>query len=132
MITHLLLAYKDGTRLFSRCWDLHPEADWERTVIASTKPLWPEVFQKDDYHVAYVGDRLVVYTLVDQVLLFALGTDISELGLQEYLKVVIAVLKEFEKKGSLAPKVIQENYAAVVTALEEVVAHGRLAWTVMD
>eukprot|EP00669_Euglena_mutabilis_P003920 TRINITY_DN14998_c0_g1_i1.p3 TRINITY_DN14998_c0_g1~~TRINITY_DN14998_c0_g1_i1.p3 ORF type:complete len:134 (+),score=49.71 TRINITY_DN14998_c0_g1_i1:3-404(+) len=132
MLTHLLLAGRDGTRLFSRCWEPRPTPTGSGRWWPPRGPLWPEAFQKDDFQVAYIGDRVAVYTLVDQVMFFALGAGVSELYLQEYLRVAIAVVRAVERKAALTPKGVQDHYGAVVAALEETAAHGRLAWTVLD
>eukprot|EP00906_Rhabdomonas_costata_P006215 RCo009125 len=132
MITGLLLCTRDGIKLYSRRWDACSEVDWEWTLISATSPLWPESFATEDYYVSVFGEQVVVYTQVDEVMMFAIGVDISELGLREVLVVVSDVLRGFAKKSLINARVVQENYGAVLVALEDAIWQGSLAFSVVD
>eukprot|EP01065_Artemidia_motanka_P027446 TRINITY_DN3264_c0_g1_i2.p1 TRINITY_DN3264_c0_g1~~TRINITY_DN3264_c0_g1_i2.p1 ORF type:complete len:142 (+),score=41.53 TRINITY_DN3264_c0_g1_i2:65-490(+) len=122
------------SQIWSHRWDLgRAKPGWQQDLVTCTEPRWPEQWKNDEYYLAtHSTAHFVVYTCVDDVLIFALGDEeLGELGLQTYLEIVVSLLSKMRKEGSRLSVRIREELSEYALVLSETVAPGgKVAYTV--
>jgi len=102
-------------------------SEWEQKIYNLTSAEWSQ--SKDRPHVAVDGDRFIVFSATDEVLLFVSGSgdDDDELGLSELLTAIIAVVQRLTRLGKgkpLTEALFIEHYSKICVALDIMVCNG--------
>eukprot|EP00004_Rigifila_ramosa_P000171 TRINITY_DN101_c0_g1_i6.p2 TRINITY_DN101_c0_g1~~TRINITY_DN101_c0_g1_i6.p2 ORF type:complete len:152 (-),score=56.68 TRINITY_DN101_c0_g1_i6:223-678(-) len=130
MTMHSVVATtRSGDILFSQYF-LSPSEDqkqlYETQLSQATSHNWASL--KDDAdQIAVLGEVVVVYTAMDDILLFAAGSGLlDEISLWQHLQSFVRVVREVSKKPYITEQHFadREVYAKVCLIVDEMFFHG--------
>jgi len=130
MIHSIILANLDGFVLLSKYFlPLEPSmiSDFEQRIYNLTFSEWARA--KEKQQIAVDGERSIVFTAADEVLVFVtgFGDDDDELALSELAAALAALLQRLAMKSKgkpLTEAALLENYAKICSALDVMVCNG--------